>query len=86
MGLLAAWNILMYRYTSQNDIIIGTPIAGREHADLEDQIGFYVNTLALRTNINSAESFNDFYKGFKDNTLKSYSHQMYPFDRLVEDG
>jgi acyl carrier protein len=47
MGLLASWNVLMYRYTSQEDIIIGTPVAGREHADLEDQIGFYVNTLIV---------------------------------------
>ena len=59
MGLLAAWNVLMYRYTSQRDIIIGTPIAGREHVNLEDQIGFYVNTLALRNEINPEESFND---------------------------
>ena len=85
MGLLAAWNILMYRYTSQSDIIIGTPVAGREHADLEDQIGFYVNTLALRNEVNPDEDFNTFYRRVKDNTLKSYSHQMYPFDRLVEE-
>lgn len=84
MGLLAAWNILMYRYTSQTDIIIGTPVAGREHADLNDQIGFYVNTLALRNKIDPEENLNSFYKRLKDNTLKSYSHQAYPFDRLVE--
>ena len=85
MSLLAAWNVLMYRYTSQRDIIIGTPIAGREHVDLEDQIGFYVNTLALRNEIKPEESFNTFYRRLKENTFKSYSHQMYPFDRLVED-
>src|SRR5690606_21889389 len=51
MGLLACWSVLMYRYTSQRDIVIGTPVAGRDHADLEDQIGFYVNTLALRNEI-----------------------------------
>ena len=85
MGLLAAWNILMHHYTGQKDIIIGSPVAGRDHADLEDQIGFYVNTLALRNEINPEESFAVFYNRLKDNTLKSYSHQMYPFDRLVEE-
>jgi amino acid adenylation domain-containing protein len=85
MGLLAAWNILMYKYTGQKDIIIGSPVAGRDHADLEDQIGFYVNTLALRNEIKPEESFDAFFKRLKDKTLKSYNHQMYPFDRLVEE-
>lgn len=85
MGLLATWNVLMYRYTSQNDLIIGTPVAGRDHADLENQIGFYLNTLALRNQVKPEESFNDFFQRVKENTLKSYSHQMYPFDRLVDE-
>ncbi|WP_242674838.1 condensation domain-containing protein, partial [Niastella populi] len=85
MGLLASWNVLMYRYTSQKDIIIGTVVAGREHADLEDQIGFYVNALALRYEVNPEESFASLYQAVKEDTLKSYNHQMYPFDRLVED-
>ncbi|WP_165760183.1 condensation domain-containing protein, partial [Niastella populi] len=85
MGLLASWNVLMYRYTSGKDIITGTQVAGREHADLEDQMGYYVNTLALRNSVNPEESFADHYQVVKENTLKSYSHQMYPFDRLVEE-
>jgi amino acid adenylation domain-containing protein len=85
MGLLASWNVLMYRYTSQRDIIIGTAVAGREHADLEDQIGFYVNTLAHRNEVNPDASFESFYQSLKENTLNSYNHQMYPFDRLVEE-
>jgi putative pyridoxal-dependent aspartate 1-decarboxylase len=85
IGLLATWNILMYRYTGQKDIITGSPVAGRAHADLEDQIGFYVNTLALRNEIKPEESFETFYDALKDNTLKSYNHQQYPFDRLVEE-
>jgi putative pyridoxal-dependent aspartate 1-decarboxylase len=85
MGLLATWNILMYRYTGQKDIITGSPVAGRAHADLEDQIGFYVNTLALRNEIKPEDSFKTFYNALKDNTLKSYDHQLYPFDRLVEE-
>ncbi|WP_212003981.1 non-ribosomal peptide synthetase [Chitinophaga sp. HK235] len=85
MGLLAAWNVLCYRYTSQTDIITGTPVAGREHSDLEDQIGFYVNTLALRNQVNPQESFDAFFERVKENTLSSYEHQQYPFDRLVEE-
>ncbi|MFT5822557.1 MAG: amino acid adenylation domain-containing protein, partial [Crocinitomix sp.] len=85
MTLLATWNVLFYRYTAQKNIIIGTPIAGRDHADLEDQIGCYLNTLALRNELNPSEGFNEFYKKVKTNTLASYSHQMYPFDRLVEE-
>ncbi|WP_237732407.1 condensation domain-containing protein, partial [Flavobacterium sp. UGB4466] len=85
MGLLASWKVLLYRYTSQQDIIIGSPVAGRDHADLENQIGFYVNTLALRNKVNPEESFHEFYQALKENTLKSYSHLMYPFDRLVDE-
>jgi acyl carrier protein len=85
MGLLASWNVLMYRYTSQTDIIIGAPVAGRDHANLEDQIGFYVNMLALRNEVKPEESFDSFYQAMKEDTLKSYSHQMYPFDGLVEE-
>lgn len=85
MSLLAMWNVLMYRYTSGRDVITGTIVSGREHADLSEQLGFYVNTLALRNSINPEESFIDFYKRLKSNTLNAYRHQMYPFDRLIED-
>ncbi|WP_278248469.1 amino acid adenylation domain-containing protein [Niastella populi] len=85
MGLLAGWYILMYHYTNQKDIIIGSSVAGRSHADLEDQIGFYSNTLALRNHIETEESFQNFFRRLIDTTLKSLSHQMYPFIRLVED-
>ncbi|MFT5822329.1 MAG: amino acid adenylation domain-containing protein/FkbM family methyltransferase [Crocinitomix sp.] len=85
MGLLSVWNVLMYRYTGQKDIIVGTPIIGREHFELQDQIGFYVNMLALRNEVNPEESFNDFYQRLKENVLESYTHQQYPFDRLVGD-
>jgi amino acid adenylation domain-containing protein len=84
MSLLASWNVLMYRYTGQNDLIIGTPVAGRDHKDLENQIGFYANTLALRNFVNPMDSFQNFFQIVKDKTLTAYSHQMYPFDRLVE--
>ncbi|MCH2195462.1 non-ribosomal peptide synthetase [Kordia sp.] len=85
ISLLAVFKVLLYKYTNQKDIIIGSPVAGREHTNLQDQIGFYVNTLALRNQIDPTESFNTFYKRIKQNTLEAYNHQMYPFDRLVED-
>ncbi|MFC4634981.1 amino acid adenylation domain-containing protein [Dokdonia ponticola] len=85
MGVLTVWNILFYKYTRQNDFVIGTPIAGREHADLKNQIGFYMNTLALRNQIDPEDTFVKTYKEIKDTTLQSYNHQTYPFDKLVED-
>ena len=84
MGLLAAVNILLYRYSGQEDIIIGSPIAGRPHTDLEDQIGFYVNTLALRTQLKGSDSYIDVLRELKEQTLDAYKHQMYPFDELVD--
>ncbi|PKV49530.1 amino acid adenylation domain-containing protein [Aquimarina sp. MAR_2010_214] len=85
MTLLAIWNVLLYRYSSQTDIIIGTPVAGRNHRDLEFQIGCYVNTLALRQQINPRESFADLYNKVKAMIHQAYAHQSYPFDRLIDD-
>jgi tyrocidine synthetase III len=84
MTLLAATKVLLYRYTGQQDIIVGSPIAGREHADLENQIGFYVNTLALRSQIDGTASFDSFFQTTKNNLLEAYQHQSYPFDKLIE--
>ncbi|MBC9795256.1 amino acid adenylation domain-containing protein [Sinomicrobium weinanense] len=85
MTLLSAVKVLLYRYTTQEDIIIGTPVAGREHPDLEDQIGFYVNTLAIRTWFNAEQGFTDLLEKVKKALLGAHSHQQYPFDRLVDD-
>jgi amino acid adenylation domain-containing protein/non-ribosomal peptide synthase protein (TIGR01720 family) len=84
MGILAAVTTLMHRYTGQEDIIIGSPIAGRMHADLEDQIGFYVNTLALRSRFSGEQNFQQLLEQVKQVTLDAYEHQVYPFDELVE--
>ncbi|HTI07454.1 MAG TPA: condensation domain-containing protein, partial [Puia sp.] len=84
MGLLATVNLLLNRYTKQQDIIIGSPIAGREHPDLEDQIGFYLNTLALRTRFAEEDSFLTLFNKVKEVTLGAYEHQNYPFDELVD--
>jgi amino acid adenylation domain-containing protein len=84
-GLLTVLNVLLYKYTDHKDIILGTVTAGREHADLEDQIGFYVNTLALRNEINPEDSFKNMFESVMNTTLTAYKSQMYPFDKLVED-
>lgn len=84
MGLLAAVNAVLYRCTNQQDIIIGSPIAGRDHIDLEGQIGFYVNTLALRTRFSGKDSYCELLQKVKEVTIGAYEHQVYPFDELVD--
>ncbi|MBC9914477.1 non-ribosomal peptide synthetase, partial [Chitinophaga varians] len=85
MGLYSVMNALLYRYTGQEDIIMGSPVAAREDRDLEDQIGFYVNTLAMRTRFSRKDSFYTLLGKVREVTLAAYNHQMYPFDRLIED-
>ncbi|WP_442591972.1 amino acid adenylation domain-containing protein [Pedobacter sp. AW31-3R] len=85
MSLLAVVNTLLYRYSGQEDIIVGTPIAGREHLDLEEQIGFYVNTLAIRSRFDGTGSFLDLLRKVREVTLGAYEHQVYPFDELVDE-
>ncbi|QHI35405.1 Tyrocidine synthase 3 [Kordia antarctica] len=84
-GVLALWNVLFYKYTGLHDITIGTTVAGRDHADLTNQIGCYVNTLALKNKIIPTESFYNFYKKVAASTLTAFNHQAYPFDQLIED-
>jgi amino acid adenylation domain-containing protein len=85
MTLLAAVNTLLYRYTGQEDIIIGTPIAGRDHRDLENQVGFYLNTLPLRTRFRGHQGYDKLLEQVKETALGAFGHQDYPFDRLVEE-
>jgi fengycin family lipopeptide synthetase D len=85
MCLTSALNVLLYRYTNQSDLVIGTPMAGRVHTDLEDQVGFYINTLALRTRFEGKDSFTQILKNVKGGTLAAFEHQIYPFDELVDE-
>ncbi|MCP5053621.1 MAG: amino acid adenylation domain-containing protein [bacterium] len=85
MALLALTAVLLYRYTGQDDIVIGTPIAGRGHPDLDRQIGFYINTLALRSRVKPDMSFQSFLQHIKKTAANAYNHQLYPFDRLVDE-
>ncbi|WP_103071074.1 non-ribosomal peptide synthetase [Aquimarina sediminis] len=85
MGLMAILKVLMLKYTNQRDLIIGTPISGRDHIDLKDQIGFYVNTLAIRSQIKENMTFDMFFTLVKKTILDAYKYQRYPFDALVDD-
>ncbi|WP_346868751.1 amino acid adenylation domain-containing protein [Clostridium sp. UBA5119] len=84
MALLSAFNILLSKYSGQEDIIIGTPIAGRPHVDLQNIIGVFVNTLALRNNPEGNKKYVDFLKEVKENSLKAYENQSCQFEALVE--
>jgi amino acid adenylation domain-containing protein len=84
MTLLAAFQVLLARYTGQSDISVGSPIANRTHAEIEGLIGFFVNTLVLRTNLSGNPSFQDLLAGVREVTLGAYAHQDLPFEKLVE--
>lgn len=83
-GLLAVWSVLLYRYTGDTDIITGTPVAGRDHPELEQQIGFYINMIPLRNELNPGEDFNSNFEQIKKDTLSAFSNRQYPFDYIVE--
>ena len=85
MTLLAAFNVLLHRYSSQLDIIVGTPIAGRTRSELEPLIGFFVNTLALRTKLSHSDTFSGVLARVRQAALEAYQHQDLPFERLVEE-
>ncbi|MDT9701854.1 amino acid adenylation domain-containing protein, partial [Streptomyces sp. P17] len=85
MVLLAAFNILLGTYARRDDVAIGTPIAGRNRAEIEGLIGFFVNTLVIRGDLSTNPTFEDFLAQIKDTTLAAYDHQDLPFERLVEE-
>ncbi|MEH1824947.1 MAG: non-ribosomal peptide synthase/polyketide synthase [Nostoc sp.] len=84
MTLLAAYDTLLYRYTEQSDILVGTPIANRNHSEIEGLIGFFVNTLVLRTDLSGNPSFSELLIRVREMALGGYSHQDLPFEMLVE--
>ncbi|MDX1695931.1 MAG: amino acid adenylation domain-containing protein, partial [Ketobacteraceae bacterium] len=83
--LLAAFQTLLYRYTNQRDIVVGSPIANRNWAELEPIIGFFVNTLAFRNQLDPAASFKDLMYQVEQTALEAYDHQDIPFERLVDE-
>ena len=84
MALLAIFTILLFRYTSQRDILVGTPIAGRTHPDLEPLMGFFVNTLVLRTRTIGHPTFREVLQQVRKSCLEAYRHQKVPFEKLVK--
>jgi amino acid adenylation domain-containing protein len=84
MLMLAAFKTLLYRYTGQEDLIVGSPIANRNHEKLTGLIGFFVNTLVLRSNLAGNLSFLDLLSQIRQVALEAYAHQDLPFDKLVE--
>ncbi|MCY7321521.1 MAG: condensation domain-containing protein, partial [Phormidesmis sp. CAN_BIN36] len=84
MTLLAAFQTLLYRYTGQEDIAIGSPIANRHRSELEGLIGFFVNSLVLRSDLSGDPTFRKLLKRVREVALEAYVHQDLPFEKLVE--
>jgi amino acid adenylation domain len=85
MVLFAAFNVLLYKYTGQTDIILGSPIANRSRKDIEGLIGFFTNNIVLRTVFTEDIDFQSLLKIVKKETLEAYSNQDVPFEKLVEE-
>ena len=85
MVLLGAFDVLLFRYTGQRDVVVGTPIAGRTRPETEGLIGFLPTTLALRVELADDEPFALFVRRLREVCLGAYAHQDLPFERLVEE-
>src|SRR5262249_35276683 len=84
MALLAGFKILLHRYTGQTDLVIGSPIAGRTHPEIEGLIGFFLNNLALRTQGSGEMTANDVLDRVRETTLNAYARQEIPFETVLE--
>lgn len=84
MTLLATYDTLLYRYTGQADILVGSPIANRDRNEIEGLIGFFVNTLVMRTNLAGNPSFSELLTRVRFMAMEAYTHQNLPFEMLVE--
>ncbi len=85
MTMLAAYKAFLYRYTGQDDLAVGTPIAGRKQPGIEHMIGFFVNTLVLRTDLSDDPTFRELLDRVRQVTLDAYTYQEMPFEKLVEE-
>ena len=84
MTVLAAFQTLLHRYTGQRDIVVGSPIAGRNRLETERLLGFFVNTLVLRTEFSGEPTFREVLRRVRETALGAYAHQELPFEKLVE--
>ena len=84
MSVQAAFAILLSRYSGQDDVVVGSPVANRHRREIEPLIGFFVNTLVLRTRVSGGETFHELLAQARETALEAYAHQDLPFERLVE--
>jgi amino acid adenylation domain-containing protein len=85
MILLAAFKVLLYRYTGQTDIIVGSPVANRNYQETEDLIGCFINTLILRTKFSGETMFYELLQSIKKTTLEAFNHHDLPFEKIVDE-
>ena len=85
MTLLAAFQLVLARYSGQEDVVVGSPIANRQDAQLEEMMGFFVNTLVMRVGVKPEMSFAEVLQQVRRTALQAYRYQDIPFERLVEE-
>ncbi|HEX7186036.1 MAG TPA: condensation domain-containing protein, partial [Thermoanaerobaculia bacterium] len=85
MGLFAVFQVLLHRHTRQDDLVIGSPVAGRDHPEVQGLIGFFVNAVALRGRVNGGETFRELLERTRGVCLEAWAHQDLPFEKLVEE-
>ncbi|HEV2888704.1 MAG TPA: amino acid adenylation domain-containing protein, partial [Jatrophihabitans sp.] len=84
MTLMASLSVLLWRYSGQDDVCVGTPFANRNHSDVEDLIGHFINTVVIRNRLSAPKSFAELLREVRDRVLEAYAHADQPFEQLVE--
>ena len=85
MTLLAGFKALLHRWSGETEVVVGTPVAGRSRAELEPLVGFFINTLVLRTQVEGTASFGELVRRVRETTLEAFARQDIPFEKLVEE-
>ncbi|HEU0079345.1 MAG TPA: condensation domain-containing protein, partial [Longimicrobiaceae bacterium] len=85
MVLMAAWQLLLARRSGQDDVVVGTPVAGRSRREIEELIGFFVNTLAVRVDLSGRPDFRELVRRVRDASFAAFAHQDLPFEKIVEE-